>query len=370
MNHPKKLPLVKASMKMLLEQMDESDHIGIVVYAGAAGMVLPSTSAANKQRILAAIEQLQPSGSTNGAMGIRLGYQVARQNFVPGGVNRVILCTDGDFNVGITGPRDLQQLIEGEAKSGISLTVLGYGMGNLKDSTMELLADRGNGNYGYVDNIAEAKKLLVEQMSGTLITIAKDVKIQVEFNPAQVAGYRLIGYENRKLANRDFRDDTKDAGDIGAGHSVTALYEIVPVGAPPRSDAIPEPLRYQHPKSGRDDAIDHVAAASVSDELLLVKLRYKEPDGKQSRPLEFPVIDKGQSFEAASASLRFAAAVAEFGMLLTHSEFSGDSTFDHVINTAKDSGAHQADEHRSEFLELVKLARDLTFEKQAISLRN
>lgn len=369
MNHPKKLPLVKASMKMLLEQLDESDHIGIVVYAGAAGLVLPSTSVGDKQRILAAIDQLQPSGSTNGAMGIRLGYDVARQNFIPGGINRVILCTDGDFNVGTTGPRDLEQLIEREAKTGVYLTVLGYGMGNLKDSTMEMLADRGNGNYGYVDNISEAKKLLVEQMSGTLITIAKDVKIQVEFNPAQVAGYRLIGYENRRLASRDFRDDTKDAGDVGAGHSVTALYEVIPVGAPLVSDATPEPLRYQHTKPVRGDAFENKEPTAVNDELLLVKLRYKEPDGRQSRLLEFPVVDRGQSFEVASDNLRFAAAVAQFGMVLTKSRFCGETTFDDVIATARDCRAIHADDHRAEFLELVKLARELTLEKQLVSRR-
>lgn len=369
MDHPKKLPLVKASMKMLLEQLNESDHIGIAVYAGAAGLVLPPTSAANKERIIAAIDRLQPSGSTNGASGIRLGYNVARQNFVPGGINRVILCTDGDFNVGTTGPGELQQLVESEAKSGVYLTVLGYGMGNLKDSTMEMLADRGNGNYGYVDNIAEAKKLLVEQMSGTLITIAKDVKIQVEFNPAQVAGYRLIGYENRALANRDFRDDTKDAGDVGAGHSVTALYEVVPTGAPLVTDTTTEPLRYQQTSAAQADPIETNPRVAVSDELLMVKLRYKEPDGQQSQLLEYPVVDRGVPFEGASSNLRFAAAVAEFGMLLTKSKYCGEATFDDVISKATESGSIDSDGHRAEFLELVRLARDLTVEKQLVSKR-
>jgi Ca-activated chloride channel family protein len=369
MNNPKKLPLVKDSIKLLTQQLGESDHVGIVVYAGAAGLVLPATSTANKARILQAIESLQPGGSTNGASGIQLAYDVARENFVPGAINRVILCTDGDFNVGITSPQDLQQLIEREARTGVFLTVLGYGMGNLKDSTMELLADRGNGNYGYIDSLAEARKLLVEQMSGTLIAIAKDVKIQVEFNPAKVSAYRLIGYENRRLADRDFNDDTKDAGEIGAGHSVTALYEVVPTGISAGSKPAVDRLRYQSTRSKTAEPVETKDADAVSRELLVVKLRYKDPDGDESRLIEVPVVDAGLTFGAASPNLRFAAAVAQFGMLLTNSDYRGDTTFDEIIGTAKSAITVDQNGHRTEFLELVKLARDLRNEQQRLLAR-
>ena len=368
MNHPKKLPLVKDSLKLLVDQLGEADHIGIVVYAGAAGAVLPATSATNRERIHAAIDGLSAGGSTNGSLGIRLAYDIARENLVPGAVNRVVLCTDGDFNVGVTGPRELQELIEGQAKSGIFLTVLGFGFGNLKDVTMEQLADHGNGNYGYIDTLAEAKKLLVDQMSGTLVTIAKDVKIQVEFNPAQVAAYRLIGYENRRLATRDFNDDKKDAGEIGAGHSVTALYELIPVGAPVGANKGAEPLRYA---SNQKVAIEQIQAEPVRQgalsESLVVKLRYKEPTGDTSRLIEFPTVDTGLAFGAASNNLRFAAAVAEFGMLLSESSYRGNTTYDEIAETAAAVINSDAKGYRAEFLELVRLARDLTNDRRLMS---
>lgn len=366
MNHANKLPLVKQSIGLLVEQLNKSDRIAIVVYAGAAGLVLPSTSAENKGQILSAIDRLQPSGSTNGALGIGLAYDVARKNFIPRGTNRVVLCTDGDFNVGVTGPQELQHLIEDQAKSNVFLTVLGFGMGNLKDATMERLADHGNGNYGYIDNIAEARKLFVEQLAGTLITIAKDVKIQVEFNPMQVAAYRLIGYENRRLANRDFHDDTKDAGEIGAGHSVTALYELVPVGADSSLASAADPLRYQ-PASVRDTESANDGTTNTSNELLAVRLRYKEPEGQKSRLQQVAVVDRGTVFENASANLRFAAAVAQFGMMLTNSRFCGDSTFDKIAETAHHAVANDFGGHRKEFVELVELARDLTTQQRFLS---
>ena len=371
MNHPKKLPLVKESMRMLVEQLGENDHIAIVVYAGAAGVVLPSTSATQRARILNAIDHMQPGGSTNGALGIRVAYEIAAENFQKGGINRVILCTDGDFNVGITDQTDLTRLIETQAKTGVFLSVLGFGMGNLKDSTMERLADRGNGNYAYIDGLAEAKKVLVNQMSGTLITIAKDVKIQVEFNPAQVSGYRLIGYENRRLANRDFRDDTKDAGEIGAGHCVTALYEIVPAGVALTSNAEASAsprLKYQPGVSTASLPDSQPVAAtqpanSTSDELLTVKLRFKHPDGDVSQEREFAISDRGTPFGQSSGEFRFAAAVAQFGMLLRSSQFGGNSTFDSVLATAEAACSHDPNGYRTEFLQLVKLARGLSGEQ-------
>ena len=370
MNHPQKLPLVKQSIKLLTKHLGESDHVGIVVYAGAAGLVLPATSAANLDRIHAAIDSLRSSGSTNGASGIRLAYDVARSNLTPGGIHRVILCTDGDFNVGVTHPQDLQQLIEEEARTGVFLTVLGYGMGNLKDSTMEMLADRGNGNYGYVDNLSEAQKLLVEQMSGTLITIAKDVKIQVEFNPAKVAAYRLIGYENRRLRDRDFQDDTKDAGEVGAGHSVTALYELILVGVSAGSDPAEEHQRYQSLHANAAEPSETDAPGQRSRELLTVKLRYKDPAGDESRLTEFSVIDRGLTFEEASANLRFAAAVAQFGMLLKNSVYSGNSTFEDVIVTARSAIDLDPRGHREEFLELAKRAQSLVSENRQLVRRD
>ena len=354
MNDPKKLPLVQRAMIRLVEELDGDDRLAIVVYAGAAGLVLDSTACDKEDVFIEALERLQAGGSTQGSAGIQLAYEVASRNFIDGGVNRVILCTDGDFNVGITNESDLVTLIEDKAKSGVFLTVLGFGMGNYQDSRLEKLADKGNGNYGYVDSYREARRLLVDQMSATLITIAKDVKIQIEFNPANVAAYRLIGYENRILAKEDFNDDTKDAGEIGAGHTVTALYEVIPAGQPvPTSDV--DPLRYQHPAAVPDDA-------PHSDELLTLKLRYKAPDGDVSTLMEIPVANKLVTFDNADRDFQFAAAVAAFGMILRDSPYKGTATLDYVLETAQAAqgvAGEAPDEHRAEFVELVKLARDL-----------
>jgi len=350
MQSDNKLPLVKSAMKMLVDRLGPSDRVAIVVYAGASGLVLPSTGADNKTTILAALDQLEAGGSTNGGEGIRLAYAVATDNFVPGGINRVILCTDGDFNVGTTNQSELTRLIEEKAKSGVFLSVLGFGTGNLKDSTMEKLADKGNGNYAYIDTINEARKTLVEEMSGTLITIAKDVKIQVDFNPAQVAGYRLIGYENRMLRAEDFKDDTKDAGEIGAGHTVTALYEIVPPGQPvPGADV--DPSKYQKPGELTDEA--------TGDELLTVRLRYKDPDGQDSKPLEVSIVAEEKPFAAASQDFQFASAVAAFGMVLRDSKHRGDANLGSVLEIAESSLGDDPAGYRAEFLQLAMMARDL-----------
>jgi len=349
MDSPQKLPLVKRSMQLLLERLGARDRIAIVVYAGAAGLVLPSTEATKEEAILSAIDNLEAGGSTNGGEGIALAYATVMKHYKPGGVNRVILATDGDFNVGMTDQSQLIRMIQQKAKQGVFLTVLGFGMGNYKDATLEKLADKGNGSYGYIDNVMEARKMLVEQAGGTLVTIAKDVKIQVEFNPTQVEGYRLIGYENRLLAQEDFNDDKKDAGEIGAGHTVTALYEIVPSGA---GTTLPEvdPLRYQQtPGEPR--------SATANDELLFVKVRYKDPDADASRLLSWPVRDRGATFAAAPEDFRFAASVASFGMLLRQSQHKGSATYDDVLHVAQ--GALGADEggYRAGFLDLVRKAQ-------------
>lgn len=332
MNHPKKLPLVKQSLQLLVEQLGEADHIAMTVYAGAANVNLSSTSASRKADILAAINRLEAGGSTNGAGGIRLAYQVATENKIVGGANRVILCTDGDFNVGVSSERELEQLITQEAKRGVFLTVLGFGMGNLQDKKLETLADRGNGHYAYIDSLAEAKKALVEELSGTLVTIAKDVKIQVEFDKQHVAGYRLLGYENRRLANQDFANDAKDAGEIGAGHTVTALYELIP-----QNEAIP-------------------AQADV----MKLRLRFKTPEGDKSDLAEFVGRDTGRTFAAASNDFRFASAVAMTGMLLRNSEYRGTATWDAITQTATAARGNDARGQRSEFLTLVAKAQRLS----------
>ena len=366
-----RLPMVKRSMRMLLDQLNGEDRVAIVVYAGSSGLVLPSTqcSAGAKQGILHAIETLSAGGSTNGEQGIQLAYSVARQNFIEGGTNRVILCTDGDFNVGVTNEGDLTRLIEEKAKSGVFLSVLGYGMGNLKDSMMEKLADKGNGNYAYIDTIGEAKKVLVEQMSGTLVTIAKDVKIQVEFNPAAVASYRLIGYENRLLAKEDFNDDKKDAGEIGASHAVTALYEVVPAGTAAKgaADERPsvDPLKYQKPAqpAATATATTTTAAGGHSGELLTLKLRYKQPDGDTSALIETPVKDAGQTFAKASRDFKFASSVAAFGMILRESPHKGRATYGAVLEWAEDGLAGKdRSGYRNEFVELVKRAKGMAGE--------
>ena len=349
MDMPAKLQLVKSALRLLVEQLREGDRVALVVYAGSSGLVLPGTSGDRKEEILAAIDRLEAGGSTNGGSGIELAYRIAAEGFRPGASNRVILATDGDFNVGVTSHGELTRLIEEKAKSGVFLSVLGFGTGNLKDATMEQLADRGNGNYAYIDTINEARKALVEQLSGTLLTVAKDVKLQVEWNPAQAASYRLVGYENRLLAPEDFRDDSKDAGEIGAGHSVTALYEVIPAGTEAGGRPV-DPLKYQ---TQRD-------LAAKSPELLTLKVRYKKPEGRESIPLETVVIDPGAAFAAASADSRFAAAVAAFGMVLRESPHRGQATLDAVIAMAEDAGASAGDAHRREFVELAKKARVLS----------
>ncbi|HVU26010.1 MAG TPA: von Willebrand factor type A domain-containing protein [Opitutus sp.] len=365
MNMPNKLPLVKESMRMLLGRLRPDDRVAIVVYAGASGLALPSTLVAQAREITDAIDELSADGSTNGAMGIQLAYDIAKANFVSGGINRVILCTDGDFNVGVTSEGELVRLIQEKAKSGVFLTVLGFGMGNYKDATLQQLADAGNGNYGYVDTRREAEKLLVEQVNGTLVTIAKDVKLQVEFNPAQVASYRLIGYEKRLLQKEDFNNDKIDAGEIGAGHTVTALYEIVPVGAPPAGNRGQEtgdrpavdPLKYQRRVVASASVMGPVVKGSPeSGELLTLKVRYKQPDGLVSRKLEFPLTDGGERFADASADFQFAAAVAEFGMILRDSPNKGTGSLADVQRWAEAGASNDPGGYRAEFVGLVRKA--------------
>lgn len=352
MNDANKLPLVKRAMQALVKQLDERDHVSIVVYAGAAGLVLSPTRGDNAQAILDAIERLEAGGSTAGGAGIQLAYQTAREHFQSNAANRVILCTDGDFNVGMTQRGDLERMIEQEAKSGIFLTVLGFGMGNYKDSTLEVLSNKGNGNYAYIDDLSEARKVLVDQFMGTLVTIAKDVKIQVEFNPAHVAGYRLIGYENRMLKKEDFNNDKVDAGEIGAGHTVTAFYEVIPVGQPfPDVPAVDE-LKYQVEPVKSTDA--------PSGEILTLKLRYKEPQGDVSSKLEFPLAASKLTTMDPSRDFRFASAVAGFGMLLRESEYRGDITFDQVHKLAESSVGSDPLGYRTEFIKLVRNAQAIT----------
>ena len=349
MNSPDKLPLLKEGMKLLTGQLRENDRVAIVVYAGSEGLALPSTPGSDRRKIMAALDELQAGGSTAGGAGIELAYRVARRNFIAGGVNRVLLCTDGDFNVGTTSPAALERMVEERAKSGVFLSVLGFGRGNLNDAMMEKISNKGNGNYAYIDGITEARKVLVEQMGGTLVTIAKDVKIQVEFNPARVAAYRLIGYENRILAAEDFNDDKKDAGEIGAGHTVTALYELAPSGANVDLPTV-DPLKYETPGRQSDDQ-------SIRDQLLTLKLRYKAPDADQSELLEFSLVDTGDSFGQASPDFRFVAAVASFGMLLRDSEHKGTATYDTVLDIATESRGPDVHGYRSELLEMVRRAK-------------
>jgi Ca-activated chloride channel family protein len=360
MGEPRKLPLLRNAFKLLTEQLRPQDTVSIVVYAGAGGLVLEPTAGSNRSAILAALERLHAGGSTNGGQGIQLAYAMARKSFKQGGINRVILATDGDFNVGVTREGDLTRMIEREREGGVFLTVLGLGTGNLKDSTMEQLANKGNGNYAYLDSLGEARKVLVQQAGATLVTIAKDVKIQVEFNPKQVQAYRLIGYENRLLRTEDFNDDKKDAGEIGAGHSVTALYEIVPAGAPMTGSDRPavDPLKYQSTPTA-------TTAAAASGELCFVKIRYKEPQGNESKLLSFPVTDRGEGFANASVDLRFASSVAAFGMLLRDSKHKGSASWTMTRDAAQ--GALGADAHgyRAEFLTLVGRAEKLRPDPQA-----
>ncbi|MEN9573579.1 MAG: hypothetical protein RL514_1434 [Verrucomicrobiota bacterium] len=403
-----RLPLIKQSLRALVKRMTENDRVAMVVYASSSGTVLESTSAVNKEVILAAIDRLEAGGSTNGGEGIQRAYDLAVANFIKGGVNRVLLCTDGDFNVGITDRGQLLKLIEEKAKSGVFLTTLGVGDDNFKDATLQQLADRGNGNYHYLDSVEEGHKVLVEQMNATLVTIAKDVKIQIEFNPAQASAYRLIGYEKRILAKQDFNNDAKDAGEIGAGHTVTALYEVVPPGVALRGDV--DPLKYQPekntvlPRSEPDKAkpalntaqwrearvdlvkqlealrranpVDTARVANVErqvefvdnllgklgrfrDELLTLKLRYKAPDGDKSTLMEIPVTDSGAKLARASADFKFASAVASFGMVLKDSPFKGTATLDSALELAREGKGDDTHGYRAEFINLLGKAKTL-----------
>lgn len=338
-----KLPLVKQAFKALAGQLRETDKVSIVVYAGAAGLVLPSTSGDNKTAILDALDKLEAGGSTAGGAGIQLAYKVAAENFIKKGNNRVILATDGDFNVGASSDGEMQRLIESHRNKGVFLSVLGFGMGNYKDNKLELLADKGNGNYAYIDNFEEARRTFVTEFGGTLFTIAKDVKLQVEFNPKYVQSYRLIGYENRLLQNEDFNNDKKDAGDMGSGHTVTALYEIIPAGKAmaPETDA----LKYQQ----------YILNAG-SGEVLTVKVRYKNPDSDKSQLLSQVLAPSSRKIESSPADFRMAAAVAEFGLLLRDSEFKAKASYQHVIALASGAKGEDKEGYRSEFIQMVKKA--------------
>lgn len=350
MSDPNKLPLLKQAFKLLVDQLRAEDKIAIVAYAGSAGLVLPSTSGSEKKVIKDALDKLEAGGSTAGGEGIELAYDLAKKHFLPKGNNRVILATDGDFNVGISNESELQKLIEEKRKAGIFLSVMGFGMGNYKDSHVETLADKGNGNYAYIDNIQEARKEFVQEFGGTLFTIAKDVKIQIEFNPAHVQAYRLIGYENRALRNDEFNDDKKDAGDMGSGHTVTAIYEIVPQGITTSFMGKVDPLKYQS---------NSPAPTSSSDEMMTVKVRYKKPDSEKSVLFDLPVKATSVAFDKCSENLRFASAVAEFGLLLRNSEYKGSATYNNVIKRARAAFGKDEEGYRSEFVQLVKAALSL-----------
>ncbi|MEI7736198.1 MAG: VWA domain-containing protein [Ferruginibacter sp.] len=355
MDEPNKLPLVQSSLQLLTDQLRENDRVAIVVYAGAAGTVLPSTSGNNKTKIKAAIDQLQAGGSTAGAEGIQLAYKIAKENFSANGNNRVILATDGDFNVGMSSDDELVNLIETERKSNIFLTVLGFGMGNYQDNKMQQLADKGNGNHAYIDNLNEAKKVLVKEFGSTLFTIAKDVKIQVEFNPEKVQSYRLIGYENRMLQKEDFNDDKKDAGEMGAGHTVTALYEIIPAGVKDAFSGKVDDLKYQTAAVSKNE---------FADEMLTVKLRYKTPTGDESKLMVHTVADENTAIEYTSDNFRFSAAVASFGMLLRNSAYTQQATYEEVIRRAKNAKGKDLNGYRNEFIELVQSAATLALAKK------
>lgn len=356
MNEPNKLPLVKTSLKMLTEQLRDDDRVAIVVYAGNAGLVLPSTAGSEKHKIKQAIDNLEAGGSTAGGEGLALAYSVAQKNFIKGGNNRIILATDGDFNVGPSSDDELVGLIEKQRQTGVFLSVLGFGVDNYQDDKMQQLADKGNGNHSYIDNSNEARKVLVKEFASSLFTIAKDVKIQVEFNPAKVQAYRLIGYENRALAAEDFNDDRKDAGELGSGHRVTALYEIIPTGVKDEFTTAVDPLKYQ---TKRD-----VTASAEKEEWMTVKLRYKQPEGEESRLISRTVVGEAVSLETASANFRFASAVAEFGLLLRNSEFKEESSWQQVVSLAKGAKESDGDGYRSEFIGLVETAGALAVAKR------
>jgi Ca-activated chloride channel family protein len=351
-----KLPLVQSSMKLLIEQLREQDRVSIVVYAGNAGLVLPSTSGDQKQKIKDAIDALEAGGSTAGGEGIQLAYKEAVKNFMKNGNNRVILCTDGDFNVGTSSDAALEKLIEEERKSGVFLTVLGYGMGNYKDNKMQTLADKGNGNHAYIDNIREAKKVLVSEFGGTLFTIAKDVKLQVEFNPTVVQGYRLIGYENRMLNKEDFNNDKKDAGEIGSGHTVTALYEIIPAGIEDKWIEKTDELKYQDKQKNNH---------SGNSEIMTVKFRYKKPDGDKSSLITHVITNSQKvSSENLSENFRMVAAVAQFGMLVGNSAFREGCSLESARNLASAALGKDDEGYRKEFISLLNKASELINEEK------
>lgn len=351
MDEPNKLPLVKSSLKLLVNNLRDKDRVSIVVYAGAAGEALPSTSGADKQKILEALDNLQAGGSTAGGAGIQLAYRNAEKNFIKGGNNRVILCTDGDFNVGISSVNELENLISEKRQSGIYLTVLGYGMGNYKDDKLQTLAQKGNGNHAYIDNLQEANRVLVNEFGSTMYAVAKDVKIQVEFNPTYVNAYRLVGYESRLLNKEDFNDDTKDAGELGAGHTVTAFYEIIPVGVKNNFGGVDD-LKYQ--KSTTKPA----QTGAANNELMNVKLRYKPIESNTSLKIEQPVLvsDKGKTM---SEDYAFASAVAMFGQLLKNSYFKGDATYQQVVDLARKGMGEDRQGYRHEFVRLVEAVKSM-----------
>lgn len=346
MSSADKLPLLKSGLNLLIGQLRPQDRVSMVVYAGAAGTVLPSTSGTEKDKMRDALGKLEAGGSTAGGQGIELAYKVAKENFMKEGNNRVILCTDGDFNVGVSSEGELVRMIEKKREDGVFLTVLGFGTGNYKDSKMEQLADKGNGNYSYIDNLLEAKKTLVQEMGGTLITIAKDVKIQIEFNPAFVKSYRLVGYENRVLANEDFNDDKKDAGELGSGHTVTAMYEIIPAGSPEETASV-DPLKYQSTA---------VTSAASGDEVMTIKFRYKAPTDSISKLITKVLKNKPSSFQSCSENVRFSCAVAEFGMVLRDSKFKGDANFKDAMAMAKNAKGKDDEGYRAEFIRLIEMA--------------
>ncbi len=348
MSSPNKLPLLKKAFKLLINQLDEKDRVAIVVYAGSSGLVLPGTTCDNKQKILESLNNLRAGGSTAGAAGLKLAYKVAGENFIRRGNNRIILATDGDFNVGVSSNAEMERLIEKKREKGIFISVLGFGMGNYQDSKMEIIADKGNGNYAYIDNILEAKKVLVNEFGGTLFTIAKDVKIQIEFNPAQVKSYRLIGYENRLLNKEDFADDKKDAGELGSGHTVTALYEIVPNT---RNSDFENTLKYQ-----TSTVNEH---ARKGNEIATVKFRYKKPDGDKSILITETVKSGYNKFMMPSENFSFSAAVAGFGMMLRNSEHKGNLKWNNLIKMAQQAKGKDPNGYRSEMIQLMKLAMHL-----------
>lgn len=351
MSGPTRLGLVKASMKMLTDNLRDKDHVAIVVYGSDARVLLPSTPGNEKIKIKQAIESLEAGGYTAGEAGLRLAYKTAEENFIKGGNNRIILCSDGDFNFGISDEHGLEKIVAAESKKGIFMSVLGYGMGNYKDSKMQVLAEKGNGNQAYIDNLQEARKVLISEFGSTLFTVAEDVKLQVEFNPAQVQSYRLIGYESRLLNDGDFNDDNKDAGDIGAGHTVTALYEVIPHGLKGNIPGTVDSLKYQHTPDTQS------GIQSNSKEMLTVKLRYKKPGEKTSHLIQKSLVDKDN--DKVSADFRFASAVAMFGQILRDSDFKGDATYRQVIELAKKNLTNDSEGYRREFVRLVETAQTL-----------